>query len=92
MGYVFRVYLECADLSALWFAGRTARCFSYAILKQSGNKLPHSKGFAKTLNRYWSDIVEFEVYPVISSENVQRGGQVADRSRTISNLTGCCTS
>ena len=52
MGYVFRVYLECADLSALWFAGRTARCFSYAILKQSGNKLPHSKDFAKTLNRY----------------------------------------
>jgi len=58
-GYVFRVYLECADLSALWFAminlecadlsalwfaARSARRFSYPILKQSGNKLPHSKG------------------------------------------------
>jgi len=46
------INLECADLSALWFAARSARRFSYPILKQSGNKLPHSKGFAKTLNRY----------------------------------------
>jgi len=27
-----------------------------------------------------------------SSEDVQRGSQLADRSRTISNLTGYCTS